>query len=208
MVAILVPDSTFDTAVESLDKITLRQFQQDALRMFTSLTGYRLEDDGTITHSSVDAWSHTPSVLMWSGYVPHFYAYAIRICEEWTNREYGKSTVPTKLNDLYMTWVQSPQVVQQLQDPAWLNDEALIASHRSRLIRQSLTHYRPLWPDVNPRLATLWPINYANGTYSLRINSSDQYQVDRGNLIVPEGTPRAKMPPGYEAGLATPTASV
>jgi hypothetical protein len=86
---------------------------------------------------------------MWRGYEDSLLSYGLAICQEWRARGF-KDTVFEKLESRYS---------YDLQEPPWLGDDRLHASHRSNLVRKDPWHYfiGLGWKDPND-LPYWWPV--------------------------------------------------
>lgn len=125
-------------------------------------------------------WKNHPATKMWYGYEQALVIYTQIICGEWVARGY-KDTVNDKVTELagqmfngehgffepltneyhYLSfergWCSTP--VQTWWYPLWLQNEDLVASHRSNLVHKFPEHYGPMWPIYldHTKLEYVWP---------------------------------------------------
>ena len=108
------------------------------------------------------AWAHHPAALMWKGYEEALGRYGIVCCEAWTERGFGDTCAATIATDLRAAGVGTLRTQDELAAagalPPWLEDEDLLRSHRSALVRKDPDLYRPEFPDVPDDLPYVWPV--------------------------------------------------
>lgn len=92
-------------------------------------------------------WKSHPAVRMWEGYVPALALYTKHICEEWVRRGYQDSIAPRVFPYIY-----------QVEYPEWLSDAAVIASHRSNLLRKDYVWYGQFGWKEPDTLPYVWPV--------------------------------------------------
>ena len=131
-------------------------------------------------------WRNHPAVRMWEGYETALCWYGMTMCWEWRRRNYVDNLQPY-FQEIYMDLVQSKNrlfifATEELYNlmtdelsqeetnapsmselPWWMDPEdpisdAVIASHRSNLIRKKPEHYSQLWPELDGSLEYLWPV--------------------------------------------------
>jgi hypothetical protein len=94
-------------------------------------------------------WRNHPATLMWRGYEVALIRYGVAVCDEWTKRGY-RDTVRQKLLD------RLPDGAHE-NNPPWLGDDRLHASHRSKLLGKDPEHYGQFgWTDP-PGMEAFWP---------------------------------------------------
>lgn len=98
-------------------------------------------------------WQNHPAVRMWRGYPDRLLAYHQRITNEWKARGF-KDTCYEKALSL----INSFPVDSIGKTPAWLNNPAFHASHRSNLLRKDPAFYgRYGWTEPH-NLPYVWPV--------------------------------------------------
>lgn len=98
-------------------------------------------------------WAHHPAVCMWRGHELVLARYGAAVCEEWVNR--GSK-------DQFWQWfvdVSANLGLETTDEPSWLGDPALHASHRSNLLRQDPTFYKQYGWKEPPDLPFVWPVS-------------------------------------------------
>jgi hypothetical protein len=148
-----LPYADFERSARALDTKRLGKQRVEAIQVVRALTvpGY--------------GWANHPAALMWKGHEEALGRYGIVCCEVWTDRGYGDTCAATIATDLRAAGVGSIRTQAELADadalPPWLQDEDLLRSHRSALVRKDPEHYRPLFPDVPDDLPYVWPVRSA-----------------------------------------------
>jgi hypothetical protein len=148
-----LPYADFERSARALDTKRLGKQRVEAIQVVRALTvpGY--------------GWANHPAALMWQGHEEALGRYGIVCCEVWTDRGYGDTCAATIATDLRAAGVGSIRTQAELAEvgalPPWLEDEDLLRSHRSALVRKDPEHYRPLFPDVPDDLPYVWPVRSA-----------------------------------------------
>jgi len=101
-----------------------------------------------------NAWKNHPAQRMWKGYENALVEYGIAICLEWKARGY-KDTCLEKIQAHYNN--NEPNI-----KPPWFGDEQFHLSHRANLVRKAPEIYKKLWPDVDPEMPYVWPVEKLN----------------------------------------------
>ncbi len=106
-------------------------------------------------------WRHHPAVAMWRGYEEALGAYGVAICREWCRRGRADTCdlkIRLELEGVGITDVRDQSDLERTgQLPPWLGDEAFHRSHRSSLLHKDPDFYGPVFTDVPPGLAYVWP---------------------------------------------------
>lgn len=115
-----------------------------------------------LSGEEIKGWKNHPARLMWANHLYALCQYGIVICDEWICRGYKDSLRPRFIS-----------ILSTLKDnglPPWINDERIHISHRSNLLRKgrerlekkgkrdTLEHYRKLWPDTPDSIPYYWPV--------------------------------------------------
>jgi hypothetical protein len=87
---------------------------------------------------------------MWQGYVPALALYNKYICEEWIRRGY-KDTILERMRPY-------TNGVSHIYLPEWLEDPAVAASHRSKIIRKDYIHYSQFGWEEPDDIPYVWPV--------------------------------------------------
>ncbi len=107
-------------------------------------------------------WQNHPAVVMWRGRTPALVGYGLACVREWCRRGHPDSTetqiaeFAPDVHAIAPDELQSELARRGLL-PAWLGDELVHRSHRSRLIAKDPDFYRPLFPDAPADLDYVWP---------------------------------------------------
>jgi hypothetical protein len=145
-----LPYADFERSARVLDAKRLGKQRVETIQVVRALTvpGY--------------AWAHHPAALMWKGYEEALGRYGIVCCEVWTERGFGDTCAATIATDLRAAGVDVIRTQDELAAagalPPWLEDEDLLRSHRSALVRKDPDFYRPAFPDVPDDLPYVWPV--------------------------------------------------
>ena len=151
-------DHSFTVTAQHLDYRRLGKQRVETKQILMTLLG---ESKG---------WRNHPAVRMWEGYEIALCWYGLAMCWEWRQRQYVDNLQPY-FQKTYMELV--PKDYDDLGAwrkydlgdllPWWMDPEnpisdAMIASHRSNLIRKKPEHYSELWPELDGSLEYLWPV--------------------------------------------------
>jgi Pyrimidine dimer DNA glycosylase len=133
------------TGMMELDYRRLGKQRVEAWQILNVLRG--VDNDGN--PKDPKGWVNHPAVRMWRGYEGGLAIYGWTACSAWIHRGYKDSLRPR---------FTAAMMELESKMPSWINDESVIVSHRSNLIRKMPEHYGPLWPDVPPDLPYVWPV--------------------------------------------------
>jgi hypothetical protein len=145
-----VPYADFAATARVLDTKRLGKQRVEVIQIVRALTvpGY--------------AWASHPAVLMWKGHEEALGRYGLAICDEWVARGFGDTCAATIRADLAAAGVTQLRdlgtLAQEGALPGWLEDEAVLRSHRSALVRKEPAHYAALFPGVPTDLPYVWPV--------------------------------------------------
>lgn len=149
-----LPYASFDASAAVLDRQRLGKQRVEALQIMRALT------------KGSKGWSHHPAVLMWRGYELALAEYTSVICDEWTSRGYVDTCKEKTLHLIGLTPLDLEGCAfwDHVEDPEWLGDPALHASHRSNLLRKMPSHYGQFgWTEPDD-LPYVWPTNQEETT--------------------------------------------
>ena len=94
-------------------------------------------------------WKNHPAVKMWRDHIGALGLYGIAICREWINRGYKDTMLPRF----------EPVCNEYTTDtPSWLDDNELMISHRSNLLRKDPGFYGQYWPELPHDIPYVWPV--------------------------------------------------
>jgi len=93
-------------------------------------------------------WKNHPATKMWRGHVPALAMYGIAVCDEWIARGYADS-----LRDKFAQLADPEHPL-----PPWVGDDAVHASHRSRLLEKDPVWYAQWEWDEPPGMTYVWPV--------------------------------------------------
>lgn len=130
----------FPRNAQVLDRQRLGKQRVEGLQILRTLTGIST------------GWVNHPAVRMWRGHEEALAHYTLAICDEWKRRGY-KDTCADQVLAMFPQLVPGYLVLT----PNWLEDDDLLESHRSNLVRKFPEHYGLLWPDVRNDLPYVWP---------------------------------------------------
>jgi hypothetical protein len=145
-----LPYPDFERSLRTLDTKRLGKQRVEVIQIVRALTvpGY--------------AWSSHPAVLMWKGYEEALGRYGLTACGVWRERGFGDTCAATITADLHAAGVTEIREYGELAAadalPDWLFDEAVLASHRSSLLRKDPEHYGPLFPETPVDVDYVWPV--------------------------------------------------
>ncbi|MDX6284798.1 MAG: hypothetical protein QOG53_283 [Frankiales bacterium] len=141
-----LPYPDFAMTAVVLDERRLGRQRVEALQVLRALT------------RDTYGWKNHPAVLMWWGYAEAVASYGIVMCAEWSRRGHPDTCAASISMDLG----EVPRTQEELDAaealPPWLGDEAFHRSHQAALVRKDPEHYRPLFPDVDPKEPYYWPV--------------------------------------------------
>lgn len=146
-----LPFPGFTASAAVLDERRLGKQRVEALQVLRALTW------------PTYGWKHHPAVLMWAGCEEALVRYGLAVCSVWRERGRADTVQETLSGDareaLGLSVVRTQEeLVAAGEVPAWLGDERVHASHRSRLIQKDPAHYRPLFPGTPEDLECFWPV--------------------------------------------------
>lgn len=148
-----LPYADFERSARALDAKRLGKQRVETIQVVRALTvaGY--------------GWANHPATLMWKGHEEALGRYGLVCCQVWTELGFGDTCAATIAADLASAGVTTIRSQAELGAagalPPWLEDEDLLRSHRSALVRKDPDHYRPLFPDVPDDLPYVWPVRSA-----------------------------------------------
>lgn len=134
-----LPLPSFVETARVLDRQRLGKQRVEAKQILNTLLGLST------------GWANHPAVLMWRGHEPWLCSYGMAICRAWRFRGYEDHQLEffhDKLCELDGTG----------EEPPWLGDEALHASHRAALLAKMPTHYSQFGWREEPGIHYVWPV--------------------------------------------------
>jgi hypothetical protein len=149
-----LPYDGFTASAAVLDERRLGKQRVEALQVFRALT------------RTPYGWKNHPAVLMWAGHEEALVRYGLDVCEVWRERGRNDTVMDTLRADArealgLRTIRLQDELVAANAVPAWLGDERVHVSHRSRLIQKDPEFYRPLFPGTPEDLECFWPSRHA-----------------------------------------------
>lgn len=102
-------------------------------------------------------WKSHPIVKMWKGYEKYLLKiYLWEMMVEWVRRGYNNY----KCLQEYLNIIFSDDNLffdyEPIKKPKWINNNRLIRSYRSNLVRKDPAHYRKYFPEVPDSLEYVW----------------------------------------------------
>lgn len=145
-----LPYPDFLASARTLDRRRLGKQRVEAIQVLRGLTR---RDYG---------WRNHPAVRMWAGYEEALTRYGLDVCAVWCEPGRADTCAATLTAELAaacgITAVRTQAELAEAGElPPWLGREDLHRSHRSSLLRKDPAHYGPLFGDVPPDLAYVWP---------------------------------------------------
>lgn len=127
-------------------------FEMNAFCLDTKRLGKQRVETYQILNAmnGIGGWRNHPATKMWEPYPDALIWYGIAICQEWIDRGY-KDSMLTRFSDMFGLY--QPEI----EMPPWIDDEDIIVSHRSNLIRKYPERYGLLWPGIPNNLQYVWP---------------------------------------------------
>lgn len=148
-----LPYRDFEASARSLDAKRLGKQRVEVIQIVRALTvpGY--------------AWKQHPAVLMWQGYEEGLGRYGLTMCDVWLELGFGDTCAGTIVADLNAFGIGEIRTESALAAagalPPWLDNEAVLQSHQSSLVRKDPEFYRRHFPDVRPDIDYVWPVRSA-----------------------------------------------
>lgn len=144
-----LPYADFRASAEALDERRLGKQRVEALQVFRALT------------RSAYGWKHHPAVRMWAGHEEALVRYGLEVCDVWRARGRADTVADTLARDAAeagLLTVRSQEALAVAGElPAWLGDDEVHRSHRSKLVQKDPAHYRSRFPDAPEDLDYVWP---------------------------------------------------
>ncbi|HUR52321.1 MAG TPA: MSMEG_6728 family protein [Mycobacteriales bacterium] len=146
-----LPYADFAASAAVLDERRLGKQRVEALQVLRALT------------RTPYGWKNHPAVLMWAGAEEALVRYGLDVCAVWTARGRNDTVAATLARDAeealgLVTARTQAQLAAAGDVPAWLGDERVHLSHRSRLIQKDPGFYRPHFPGTPEDLECFWPV--------------------------------------------------
>ena len=154
-------------------------------------------------------WQRHPAVGMWRGHLPALAAYGLAMTDAWTERGFADTVRPQLLEF-------APEVDGRTQEelgadgllPAWIGDEAVHRSHRSKLLAKDPAFYAERFPDTPDDLEYHWPhpveeapADSGEPLWVVRVDDLDRWR-EAGLVGMPLTTPNGRVTPALKAQLA------
>ena len=131
--------ANFDRNAQVLDRQRLGKQRVETWQILNAIRGL---SKGWVNHPATVMWREHPEALIY---------YGIAMCDEWIGRGYSDTMRDrfVALTDRSLFWIDLP---------SWLNQEDVMVSHRSNLIRKRPDIYQQVWPEVPNDLPYVWPV--------------------------------------------------
>lgn len=154
-----MPFESYAASAACLDDKRLGKQRVEAFQIVKALRG---------DYNDSGAWVNHPATKMWQGHIAELCRYGMVMCWEWTNRGFDDSLV-TQFVNLCQEYANKEQTVR----PWWIDDQLLLMTHRSNLVRKAPEFYSFNVPNNMPYV---WPLMdehaYRLGTYKFGDNMS------------------------------------
>ena len=131
--------ANFDMNAQVLDRQRLGKQRVEAWQILNAIRGLS------------KGWINHPATIMWRQHPEALAHYGVAICDEWISRGY-KDTMRERfvaLTDRSLFWVDIP---------IWLNQQDVMASRRSNLLRKDGLWYGQFGWTESPDLEYVWPV--------------------------------------------------
>lgn len=133
--------SDFELNAQCLDRQRLGKQRVETWQILTAFAGF-------------SGWRNHPATKMWASNPDALCHYGMAMCTEWIKRGYNDTMLPRFIG------ASSLESITFLDLPTWIDNEEIVISHRSNLIRKKPEYYGPMWPDVPDDLPYVWPTNF------------------------------------------------
>lgn len=142
-----LPYADFSASAAVLDNARLGKQRVEVLQILRAL---ELPDYG---------WRNHPAVRMWRARTPALVVYGLACVQQWCGRGFDDSTADQIAEfSPQLRTVDQSELARQGLLPAWLGDERVHQSHRSRLVAKDPEFYEPIFPDAPAGLDYFWPL--------------------------------------------------
>jgi Pyrimidine dimer DNA glycosylase len=145
-----LPYADFERSARALDVKRLGKQRVEVIQIVRALTvpGY--------------AWKTHPAVLMWQGFEEALGRYGLVMCDVWVERGFDDTCAGTIVDDLAAYGIAGIRTEDALREanalPPWIEDDTVLESHRSALVRKDPELYGPMFPDAPADLPYVWPV--------------------------------------------------
>lgn len=133
-----LPYADFHECARCLDNKRLGKQRVEVLQILNALQ-----------NPDAKGWRNHPATLMWKNHQACLIRYGVAICDEWQRRGF-RDTVKDKL-------LERLPLVGPCEDPPWIGDERLHASHRANLLRKDPEFYGRYGWREDATAAYHWP---------------------------------------------------
>jgi len=166
----------FGRTAADLDDTTLSMQMTQCMQIFDTLTGV-----------TPDFQPEHPVMGMWEGYEYALGIYAMMLNLEWTfQRGFAHHECLRFFHqNIKEMHDQDPEFIYEV--PPWLNDVAVIKSHRSNLVRRLRSQYEDRWKVAPDNWPVLWPkIDFTKPEgYTLWLAKGDKERLRKGERTLP-----------------------
>ncbi len=135
-----LPYRDFNKTAQCLDYKRLGKQRVEAWQIYQALTIMNY------------GWKNHPIVKMWRGYEKCLLVYGMVICVEWINRGY-KDAMYLRFFTEYKKRIGEKTIF-----PSWLDNDKVIISHRSNLLRKNKEYYSKFNWKVKDNIPYYWAI--------------------------------------------------
>ena len=145
-----LPYRDFEASARALDAKRLGKQRVEVIQIVRALTrpGY--------------GWASHPAVLMWQSHEEALGRYGLATCDVWLELGFGDTCAATIAEDLQAFGVTGIRTQAELEGagalPTWLDDERVLRSHQSSLVRKDPEFYGPRFPGVPGDIEYFWPV--------------------------------------------------
>lgn len=130
--------SDFNSNAQVLDRQRLGKQRVEAWQILNAIRGLS------------KGWVNHPATVMWRNYPEALAYYGLSMCDEWIARGYNDT-----MQNRFISLIDNS--IFRVELPLWIDEENIVISHRSNLIRKRPDIYQPIWPDIPNDIPYVWP---------------------------------------------------
>lgn len=168
---------TYGKTAHDLDNSRLGKQMTECMQIFDTLTGV-----------TPNFYPHHPAMKMWEGYEFALGIYAMMLNLEWTFKRGFASHKAITWFYKNIKQMQNDDPEFKYERPPWIDDPAVLLSHRSNLHRKNSSLYGEKWKNCPKNWPYIWPqIDFAHPEgYTLQISRADKKRIKDGERALPD----------------------
>jgi len=173
---------SFSRVAAGLDMKRLGKQRTEALQILKAL-----RHEGPIVGNP---WAYE----MWRGHEEALVLYGLFICHEWRIVRGLRDSTWGQFAEMASEYgmLRAPDMVKEdrpalVAYPAWMTENWILRSHRSRLIEKMAHHYGEQFGNTPENMPYIWPVwdETAQGGYRLCLSVADTLRVETGERMLP-----------------------